>query len=127
MKIRKLSSRIETITVDLTPDEINAQKSLVCELRDKQDALERELDAFKAGINGQVKKLKQAEVVARRAISTRKQEIEVMVEECLLDGHDGVMVQKFRADTGELVGQPRRASAAEAQESLPMSDGGFGS
>lgn len=125
-KYRKLSSKLETITVPLSQEEIDAQRALVCELRDKQDELENKLETIKADFKGRAKELEQAEAVARRLVSTKKQDIEVMVEECLIDGHDGVMVQKFRADTGELIGAPRRATANEKQEVLPL-DGGFGS
>lgn len=126
-RIRKLSSKLETITVSLSSEEVDAQRVLVCEFRDKQDAIKNELATKVTELKAKAKELEQAEAVARRLVSTRKQDIEVMVEECLIDGHDGVMVQRVRADTGELVGQPRRATAAERQENLPMSDGGFGS
>lgn len=126
-RIRKLSSKLETITVSLSSEEVYAQRVLVCEFRDKQDAIKNELATKVTELKAKAKELEQAEAVARRLVSTRKQDIEVMVEECLIDGHDGVMVQRVRADTGELVGQPRRATAAERQENLPTSDGGFGS
>lgn len=129
-KICKLSQRLETITVSLSQEEIDAQRALVCDLRDKQDALEEKLESIKADFKGKSKELEQAERVARQLVSTRKQDLEVMIEEYLQDGLDGVMVQKIRADTGELIGAPRRASAAERQETLPLggpSDGGFGS
>lgn len=127
-KIRKLAQKLETITVSLSQEEVDAQRALVCELRDKQDAIKNELATKVTEFKAKAKELEQAEAVARRLVSTKKQDIEVMVEECLLDGHDGVMVQRFRADTGELVGQPRRASAAECQEMLPgmSGDSGFG-
>lgn len=126
-KLRKLSSKLETITVSLSTEEIDTARRTVCDLRDKQDALKNQLATVVTEFKAKAKELEQAEGVARRAISTGKQDVEVMVEEYLSDGHDGVTVVKIRADTGGVVGQSRRPTAAEAQEALPMSDGGFGS
>jgi ribosomal 50S subunit-associated protein YjgA (DUF615 family) len=130
-KTRKLSETLETLTVDLTREQIGEQRALVCVLRDRMDALDEKLDSIKADFKGKAKELEEAERVSRRLASSGKQDIEVMIEDWLEDGLDGVRVVRRRADTMELVGEPRAATSAERQEALPLSgppdDSGFGS
>lgn len=130
-KTRKLFETLETITVDLTREQIGEQRALVCVLRDRQDALDEKLDSIKADFKGKAKELEEAERIARKLAATGKQDIEVIVEDWLEDGLDGIRVVRRRADTMEMVGEPRTATAAERQETLPLSgppdDSGFGS
>lgn len=130
-KIRKLSETLETITIELTEAELDEQRRLVCDTRDRLDKLEEKLDAVKAEFKGKQKELEEIERAARRLVATRKQDIEVVVADYLEDGLDGVRVVRRREDTMERVGEPRAATAAERQEPLFSSgrpdDSGFGS
>ena len=130
-RIRKIGEHLDTITVDLTAEQVEAQRAVVCDMRDRQDALEAKLDSIKAEYKGKQKELEEAERVARKLVSTRKRDVEVMIGEYLQEGLDGIQVVRRREDTMEQIGEPRAASAQERQESLPLSgppdDGGFGS
>lgn len=128
---RKLSERNETITVILTDDEVATQRQLACEIRDRIDAHEEKLKSIQAEHKGKQKEMEEQERAARRLASTRKRDVEMTVADYLEDGLDGIQVVRRRIDTMERLGDPRPATSAERQETLPLSgspdEGGFGS
>lgn len=111
--------RKESIVVKLTQIEIDDQRVLVCDLRDKQDALEEELKSVKADYKARQEGLEEKERVARRLASTARAETEVAIQDWLTQGNEIISI---RLDTGDVL-RRRTATARELQEELPL-DGG---
>lgn len=124
-----LAERDEVIIVELTPSQIEEQRALCCRLGDQIDDLEDKLKVVKADFKAKADALGEQERHARLLVRTRRDEVEVRVQEWLTRGN---AVVRIRADTGELVGDARNARADELQEKLfkdgeqPPPDDGFG-
>ena len=118
--VRKLREYQDTITVTLTQEELEAQRARVCELRDRQNELDEKFKTIQAEHKARVKEIQEQERVARKLVSTKRADIEVTIAEWLQDGFDGIQVVRVRTDTGDMVGEPRKATAAERQEAIPL-------
>lgn len=120
-RIRMLGERDESITISLSDGEVADQRTRACDLRDQIDALEDKIKSVKVDFKAKQDDLEQQERVARRLASTRRAEVDVKIQEWLTRGNEVVRVN---ASTGEQLGPPRTARAAELQESLPFDDSG---
>lgn len=109
-RVRMLVERTEVV---------EDQRAKVCELRDRQDTLDEELKSIKAGFKEKSDALELQERRARRLVSTGKDEAEVKIQDWLTRGNS---VIRIRTDTGEPMGDPRKARADELQEQLFKDD-----
>ncbi len=118
-RIRKLGEREEQITVKLTQIEIEDQRHQVMMLLDDIDKIDQGLKAIKAEAKGRKDAILARIAEARRQESSGRRTDDVVVEEWLTQGNEVVRV---RTDTGEQIGDPRTARAAELQEKLFTDD-----
>jgi len=111
---RKLGDRQETITVELTEAEIEAERGKVCDLIGRKDNLLAAVKSIKADYKAKIDQVDERISAAWKAAGTGKRDDEITVEEWLTKDN---RVMRVRADTGELLGQ-RVARAEELQETL---------
>lgn len=114
--------RSETISVTLTDEEVEAQLKRSHELRNQQDALAAERSNAMAEFTARKKRLAAAELDARHQVSTRKRDIEVIVQDYLTPGNEVVTV---RCDETSAIIARRTATAAELQDEM-LRDDDFG-
>ena len=114
-RIRKIGERRETLTVELTPDELDAAQKKVIELVTRKNNLEASLKSHSADYKARIKAVEQGIAETCHAAQTGKREIEIDIEEWLTASRE---VVRMRADTGEPLGR-RAARPDELQEELP--------
>jgi hypothetical protein len=123
--IRKLGEpRIETIVVDLTDAEVVDLDARARQLRDRQDAIKKELAGVKATFKARSQEVTDAEALLRQQASTRKRDVEIPVQDYLTPTNEVISV---RTDTHDQIGR-RTATATELQGDLLQGDedDGFG-
>jgi CRISPR/Cas system-associated exonuclease Cas4 (RecB family) len=113
---RKLAERTETITVRLTPMQIEDERARVIDLLQEKDELEEKWKARKAEHKSQIAEIDSKRETALGMIRTGKVSQEVVIEEWLTDQNEVVRINK--ATREEL--NRRNATAAELQEELPL-------
>lgn len=113
-RIRKIGDRKETITVELTPEEIDAEQCGVMDMLGRR----KNLDAARKSIASEYKAKIEAVDIAidagTVAATTGKRQIDVDVEEWLTTARKVIRV---RADNGDVLGS-RTARTDELQEAL---------
>ncbi len=123
--IRKLSDRIQTMTVAVSPKEVANAESEVCELLSQKEALRVKLKAIKSEIKGQSDALDRRISAAHSTATTGRCSVEIAVQDWLTKTNE---VITMRPDTGEILPGTRTATTAEMQEPLDLEeDDGFGS
>ena len=123
--VRKLSDRIETMTVAQNDKEVDEASKLVCSLLSQKEALKAKLKAVKSEIKGQSDALDRRTAVAHDTAETRQASVDVAVQDWLTKTNEVITI---RPDTGEILPGARTATAAELQEPLALEeDDGFGS
>ncbi len=113
-RIRKVGEYQDTTVRELSPAEIEGERSKICDLLGRRDNLEGALKATKAEYRAKLESIKDRIERALNTATTGRQEIEVDIEEWLTRGNEIVRV---RADTGEVLTR-RTATASELQENL---------
>lgn len=120
-RLRKIGEpRIETIVVELTDTDVVELDAKARLLRDRQDALKKELVGVKADFKARGQVLSDAEALARQQASTRKRDAEISVQDYITPGNE---VISLRMDTNEVFGR-RIATLDELQEGFESD--GFG-
>lgn len=124
--IRKLSDRIETMTIAQSPREVAKAESEVCDLLTQKEALKAKLKAVKSEIKEQSDALDRRISAAHSVATTGRASVEVPVQEWLTKTNEVIMIV---TETGEILPGARTATVAEMQEPLELEDGddGFGS
>ncbi len=112
---RKLGERRETITVDLSPTEVEEEKTLVMDLLGRRQNLEAAKKSTMADYKAKIDKVSEQITSSCRVATTERREIEIDVEEWINRNNQ---VVRIRRDTGEILGEPRTARADELQEAL---------
>ncbi len=113
--VKKLGEpRTETVKVDLTDAERQAERVTACDLRDQASAVKEEKKTAMAGFSQRLKELDQREQDCRRRASTGIDHVAVIVQDYLTATNEVVSV---KVDTNEPVAR-RTATVQELQEDL---------
>jgi hypothetical protein len=113
--VRKLGEREEVIETKLTQIELEDKRMEVMILLDDEEAIERKAKEASANFTSQLKTNKLQRNELRRVITSGKSRQTLVIEEHLTAANEVVRVRK---DTGDIIGQPRTATARELQEDL---------
>lgn len=116
--VRKLGERRETITVELTPEEIQTEKTNVVDLHGRKQNLEAARKSLMSEYKAKIEIVEAAMDTSARAATTGKKALELDIEEYLTRSREVVRV---RADTGDIIGR-RTARTEELQEALAFED-----
>lgn len=114
-RVRKLEERDETLEVRLTDVEMDDLHDQHLNLTNQRDELEEKLAEVKANYKAQFEAIDLQVTVTRRLLNSRRKQIPVKVESWLNAANE---VVRIRADTGEQLGDSRKARADELQEKL---------
>lgn len=113
--VRKLGEREESLDVRLTDVEMDDLHMQHLALTNQRDELEEKLSEVKANYKAQFEAIDLQVATTRRLLNTRRRTTTVKVEEWLNASNE---VVRKRADTGEQLGDARKARADELQEKL---------
>lgn len=113
-RVRKIGERKETITVELDPSEIEAERTAVLDLLGRKDNLEAARKSLASEYKAKIEAVESAMTACRQAATTGKRTVELDIEEWLTRSREVVRV---RADNGDVIGK-RNARADELQEAL---------
>lgn len=113
---RKLGERTETLSIKLTPMQIEDERAKVIDLLQEKDELEEKLKSTKADYKAKIAETDSRTATCLGMIRTGKTSREVVIEEWLTDQNEVVRIDK--ATREEL--NRRNATAAELQEELPL-------
>jgi hypothetical protein len=114
-RVRKIGSRDETIEIRLTQIQIENERALIVALLDQREEIEEKKAEVVAQFKAQNATVDLQIESARRLIKSGRRHESVKIEEWLTVGNDVIRV---RPDTGEILGDPRKARAEELQEKL---------
>lgn len=106
--------RKEAITIKLTPSEIEAERTRVCDLLGRRENLTASLKSVKGEYKAKLDSIAERIDIARRAAAEGRLEAEVEVQDWLTRGNEIVLV---RADTNEVLHR-RTATMEELQEEI---------
>lgn len=113
-RVRKLGERTEEITAELSPEEVEAEKTIVLDLLGRRDNLESSRKSIASQYKARIEAVDTEITEHRLAATTRKRQIDVTIEDWLTTSRKVVRV---RADNGEVIGR-RDARTEELQEAL---------
>lgn len=113
---RKLGERIETVSIKLSPMEIEDERAKVIDLIQTKDELEERLKSAKADYKAKIAEVDSQTAAALGAIRSGRVSRDVMIEEWLTPQNEVIRLNKA---TTEELGR-RTASARELQADLPI-------
>jgi hypothetical protein len=113
--VRMLEERDETLDVRLTDVEMDDLHNQHLALTNQRDELEEKLAEVKANYKAQFEAIDLQVTSTRRLLNTRRKQVAVKVQSWLTDKNE---VIRIRSDTGDQLGDARKARADELQEKL---------
>lgn len=119
-RVRKVGSRDETISVELTAAELDAGRKRIVQLMADEDQADDALAEVKAQYKARLQAIRSERSGLRRMDAAGKRSVDITVEEWLTANNEVIRV---RTDTQEQVGA-RNATSAELQEPLFKDDAG---
>lgn len=114
-RIRKVGQREESLERRLSDVEMDDLHQTYLKLGNQREDLETKKAEVIANYNAQFKAIDLQADTARRLLNSRRKSDLVIVEEWLNASNE---IVRIRADTGEQLGDPRKARADELQEKL---------
>lgn len=114
-RIRKVGQREESLERRLTDVEMDDLHVTYLSLGNQREDLETKKAEVMANYNAQFKAIDLQADTVRRLLNSRRKSDTVVVEEWLNASNQ---IVRIRADTGEQLGDPRKARADELQEKL---------
>lgn len=114
-RVRMLEERDETLEVRLSDVEMDELHQQHLQLGNQREQLEEKLAEVKANYKAQFEAIDLQVVTTRRLLNTRRKQVAVKVQTWLNASNEAV---RIRSDTGEQLGDPRKARADELQEKL---------
>lgn len=113
---RKIGSRQETITVLLSPSQVEEERAKVCSLHRDLDRVEGDLKTISSGHKARIREIKASIATAVMVANAAKRDEEITIEEWLTGRNEVIRV---RTDTQEIIGN-RIAKVDELQEELEL-------
>jgi hypothetical protein len=117
-RVRKIGQRDETITVEVSPAELDRGRRRIVELMADEDHADDALADVKAQFKARIQAIRLERSTLRRIDASGKKSVDVTIEEWLTASNEVIRV---RTDTQEQVGA-RTASSSELQEPLFPAD-----
>ena len=114
-RVRMLEERDETLEVRLSDVEMDDLHMQHLQLGNQREELEEKLAEVKANYKAQFEAIDLQVVTTRRLLNTRRKAVAVKVQTWLNASNE---VVRIRSDTGDQLGDPRKARADELQEKL---------
>ena len=114
-RVRKVGERDETLERRLTDVEMDDLHQQYLSLGNQREELENKKAEVLANYNAQFKAIDLQSDTTRKLLNSRRRSDTVHVEEWLNASNE---IVRIRADTGEQLGDPRKARADELQEKL---------
>jgi len=116
---RKIGQRIESITVNLSPMQVDDERAKVVALHREIDKAVEDQKNASAKAKAHLTDLRTRQTDHVRAATTARRDEEITIEEWLTAENEVIRV---RTDTHEIVGA-RNARAEELQTDLPLAEG----
>lgn len=114
-RVRMLEERDEVLEVRLTDVEMDDLHHTHLSLTNQKEDLKDKLDEVKSNYKAQFDAIDLQVTTTRRLLNTRRKQVPVKVQTWLNASNE---VVRIRADTGDQLGDPRKARADELQEKL---------